>query len=110
MEHLYAAKCIFKHNDLDTEEENAVVYEERIILVKADNEDSAVSQAEKEAREYAKGLGDTEYVDYTMVFHIFDENIILITELFSEMRESAMSPDEYIDHFYDTGKERARNK
>ena len=109
MEPWYAAKCIFKHNDLETDDESAAVFEERIILVKADDEDSAMNLAEKEAEEYASGLKDTEYTGYIMLFHIFGDDIGHLSEIFSEMRESRKNTEEYLDHFYDTGKERTRN-
>ena len=108
MEPWYAAKCIFKHNDLKTDGENAAIYEERIILVKADNEDSAIDQAEKEAGEYANGLNDTEYTGYITIFHLYGSDIEHLSEIFSEMRESTKDTEEYLDHFYDTGKERVR--
>ena len=62
----YAAKCIFRHNDLQAEAENAFVYEERIILLKAENQDAAIEKAEEEAREYASGFDNTEFIGYTM--------------------------------------------
>ncbi len=33
---------------------------------------------------------------------------VLGTKVFSLMRDSDFSPDEYLDHFHDTGTERAR--
>jgi len=108
MEPWYAAKCIFKHNDLATEDHDAVVYEERIILVKADDEDSAIIKAEVEAQEYIKDLGETEFIGYTNIYNIFEESLEDLSEVFSEMRESNKMANEYLDHFYDTGKERAR--
>jgi hypothetical protein len=40
------------------------------------------------------------------VFHLFDETIGHGTEIYSLMRESQLSDKDYLDRFYDDGKER----
>ena len=64
---------------------------------------SAVEKAEADAQEYAKDL-TCEYINYADAFHIFD-SIGAAAEVFSLIRESDLEPDDYIDHFFDTGKE-----
>lgn len=103
----YGIKCIFRHLNLDTEEPGAFVYEERIVLVSASSDDEAISLAEKDAIDYAK---DTvcEYLEFATSFHIFDDKVVSLSEVYSEMRESSLEPDEYLDYFYDTGNERVK--
>jgi len=103
----YTIKCIFRHLNLDTEDPNAFVYEERIVLIRASSDDEAIALAEKDAQEYAKDT-DCEYINFATSFHLFDDKVISFSEIYSEMRESALEPNEYLDNYYDTGSERVR--
>ena len=107
IESLYSIKCLFRHLDLDTESPMASTYEERIVLVQASSDDEAIALAEQDAIEYAKDT-DCEYINFATSFHIFDEKVVSFTEVYSEMRESNLEPNEYLDYFYDTGCERVR--
>ncbi|WP_254511951.1 DUF4288 domain-containing protein [Anatilimnocola floriformis] len=101
----YGAKCIFLH--AKGAGRSKQFYEERVVLIKAENFDKAVSRAEVMAEEYAKGLDGCAYAGFMNVFHIFDEQIGDGTEVYSLMRKSDLSKDEYLDKFYDTGAERS---
>ena len=86
-------------------------YEERIIIVRAENDDDAIAVAEEYSREYESET--TEYLGYAMGFHIFDEDGPSLgagTEVFSLIRECELDPDAYIDRFHDTGSECARTE
>ncbi|MCA9044312.1 MAG: hypothetical protein KDA69_08330 [Planctomycetaceae bacterium] len=86
-----------------------LAYEERIIIVRAGSDDDAIAKVEQYSKDYESDT--TEYVGYAMAFHIFDENGPCLgsrTEVFSLIRESALDPNAYLDHFYDTGNEFAR--
>jgi len=102
----FAAKCIFKHAGVRVSEKKASLYEERIVLVRAHDEQAAIVSAEREAIDYVGYLEGVEFLRYTMVFRLFEEKIENFTELFSVMRESPLSSDEYIDRHYDTDSER----
>jgi hypothetical protein len=102
----YGAKCIFLHADLKSEDGH--LYEERIVLLKAESEDEAIDRAENEAKEYAQNLEGCSYLGYVNVFHVYDESIGDGTEVFSLMRTSKLSKKKYLDRFFDTGKERTR--
>jgi len=104
----YGVKLVFRHNNLEVEVSGASVYEERIILVKATDEDEAISIAEKEAESYAADVGGCEYLKFASCFHTYEEKIIHLSEVFSVMRESSLSPADYLDKYYDTGSERVR--
>ena len=92
----FAVRCIIR-------DKNRSSYEERIVIVRAADMKSAVEKAEADAQEYAKDL-TCEYINYADAFHIFD-SIGAAAEVFSLIRESDLEPDDYIDHFFDTGKE-----
>jgi hypothetical protein len=82
------------------------LFEERIVLLQASNFDDAIAKAETEAAEYCSTNHDTVYLDFVDVFHLFDETIGHGTEIYSLMRESQLSDKDYLDRFYDDGKER----
>jgi hypothetical protein len=43
------------------------------------------------------------------VFQLSDENIKNKTEVFSLMRESQLTPNKYIDRYFDTGHEKTKS-
>jgi hypothetical protein len=102
----YGAKCIFLHTGIDSAPRR--VYEERVILVRAEGFDEAITRAEAMAEEYAKDVGGCSYTGYVDVFHIYDEHIGDGVEIYSLMRVSDLSKGEYLNRFYDTGAERTR--
>lgn len=101
----YGVRLVYRLTNLP-----APVYEERILIVRADSFDEAIAKAER----YSKGYeGDTTiYTNYAMAFHIIDEDGPSLgegVEVFSLLRESDLNPDEYLDRFHDTGRERAKH-
>jgi hypothetical protein len=110
----YAVRCLFRTTenrpwgptDLAAGE-NA--YEERITLWRAASLDEAVERAESEARAYADAIeGDsTEYVGLAQAFHLIEEPADG-AEVYSLIRVSELMPDDYLDRFFDTGRERQR--
>ncbi|HEV2706784.1 MAG TPA: DUF4288 domain-containing protein [Pyrinomonadaceae bacterium] len=102
----YGAKCIFLHTDIESCP--GQVYEERVILVKAESLDAAISRAERMAEEYAEQLSGCLYIGFVDVFHIYDEHIGEGTEVYSLMRASNLNRDDYLNRFYETGTERTQ--
>jgi len=100
----YSAKCIFRHNDRKDGDSN--MYEERIVLLKAENLDEAIIRAENEAKQYVSDLPTCEYLGFVDVFHLFDETIEDGTEVYSLMRQSKLDKEKYLNNFYDTGLKR----
>ena len=98
----YAVKCIFRHDGLA---EKGIVYEERIVLFKANSFDEAKDLAEAEAEAYIGSEGKITCTDYMQVFHLFDDQIESGTEIYSIMRTSDKSEKDFIDHYYDDGTE-----
>ena len=104
----YAAKCIFKHHPDSTNALKAL-YEERVVLFQAQNFDDAVNQAEAEAAEYCADSGRCAYVGYVDIYHLPEDHVGHRVEVYSLMRESSLSADEYLNRFYDTGNERTQS-
>jgi Domain of unknown function (DUF4288) len=102
----YGAKCVFLHTGIDGCPGR--VYEERVILVRAENFDEAIARAEGMAEGYARECGGCSYTGFINVFHLYDESIGDGTEVYSLMRTSDLSQDEYLNSFYDTGTERTQ--
>lgn len=103
----YAVKCLFLHKDL--KRRNGMNnYEERILLVKADDFDEAIEKAEKEAKEYCSNLNnEVEYLNFCNAFHIAELKINDKTEIYSLITPSALDKTTYIKTHYDTGGENA---
>jgi hypothetical protein len=95
----YAVRCVFQ---LPTDDEG-FAYEERLTLWQAASSDEAIALAEAEASEYIDNLGLT-YLELAQSFHLF-EPPASGKEVFSLIRESDLPPKEYLDAFFDTGRE-----
>jgi hypothetical protein len=92
-------RCIFR-----SESAEASSYEERLTLWQADNLDEAIVLAEGEARQYATTL-DVEYLGLAQAYSL-SGSPASGTEVYSLIRESDLGPDDYLDQFFDTGRER----
>ena len=97
----YSAQCIFLHDDRADGPKQ--MYEERIVLLRAENLDAAIDRAEKEAERYCSDLSGCRYVGYINVFAIDDDEIGNGSEIFSNLQRSDLAPKEYLDlHYPDT--------
>lgn len=101
----YAVRCVFRWKSPKAERPGCLIYEERIVVVRAHSFEEAHERGEAEAQEYAAD-GDMELLEFSEVFHLFDRKITDRTEVFSKLRESPLSPDEYIERFFSTDDER----
>ena len=82
-------------------------FEERVLIVRADDSDAAIKRAEELSRENYES-DTTIYTDYAMAFHIFNENGKSLgdgVEVFSLLRHSDLDANAYLDRFHDTGSE-----
>jgi hypothetical protein len=96
----FGVRCVFRWSRPST-------YEERITLWEADSLDDAIAQAESEARAYAERL-NSEFLDIAQAYWIGADRPQAGSEVFSLMRDSTLDSDDYLDAFYDTGRERQR--
>ena len=100
----YAVRCVLVF-DAPEQAQQPRLYEERITLLRAASFEEAVERAECEAEEYCDGL-DAEYVGLAQAYHLFVEGHVGDgDEVFSLMRTSELSPDEYSARFFATGQE-----
>jgi len=95
---LYSAQCIFLH--ADKVHGLKQMYEERIVLLRAESMDEAIERAEKEAEEYCKEVSGCSYTGYVNVFALYDDEIGEGSEIFSSMQNSQLAPREYLDLHY----------
>ena len=93
----YSAKCIFRH--LETESRRQI-YEERIVLLKAKDSDTAIKKAEKNAIKYCEDIEDCEPAGLIDVFELYDEIVGDKTEIFSSIQSNELSPEDYLSQFY----------
>ncbi len=96
----FGVRCVFRWSRPST-------YEERITLWEADSLDDAIAKAEAEARAYAERL-NSEFLDIAQAYWIGADRPEAGSEVFSLMRDSTLESDDYLDAFYDTGRERQR--
>lgn len=104
----YGARSVYEVVGRGSEENGTRLFEERIVLVKANSFDGAIAEAEQEALAYAHKASGFVYLGYVNVYKLVGEEVSNKTEVYSLMRESALPPQEYIDKFFDTGLERTR--
>ncbi|HEX9961429.1 MAG TPA: DUF4288 domain-containing protein [Pyrinomonadaceae bacterium] len=68
----YSSKCVFRHRETKTRRQ---MYEERIILLKAESFEAAIIKAENEARQYCRKSDDCEYAGFAEVFKLYEEKL-----------------------------------
>jgi hypothetical protein len=97
----YAVRCVFAFGP-----DGDRTYEERVTIWRADSFDRAIERAELEAAEYAETL-DAEYLGFAQAFHLAVDDRPLESgdEVFSLMRDSTLSANDYISAFFATGTE-----
>ena len=95
----YSARCLFVHENTPSEISPPRVYEERIILIRATSFEDAIAQAETEAREYAASTDGVRYLGHVDVFHLFDDELVSGTELYSVLRDGDPEPEEFVAAF-----------
>ena len=64
--------------------------------------------AEQNARKYSQDLGDTEWLGLVQLYALGEGMPGSGEEIFSLMRDSRLGPSDYLDQFFDTGRERQR--
>jgi hypothetical protein len=97
----YSAQCIFLHSDEGHGPKQ--MYEERIVVLRAESMEAAIERAEKEAEKYCSDLNGCRYIGYVHVFALYDDEISDGSEIFSNMQRSELVPKEYLDlHYPDT--------
>jgi len=82
------------------------VYEERIVLFRADSAEEAMSRAAGEAAAYVEALGSGEVHGFQQSYELAAGDIGDATEVFSLMRTSALDAESYLTRYFDTGDER----
>ena len=101
----FGVKCVFQIS-LAAETPGHRVYEERVTIWTASSFDEAIQKAEAEASEYA---GENhKYLGYCDAFELYDDPSLEGAEVYSLMRESRKEADDYVNTFFDTGRERTR--
>jgi len=92
----FTVRCIFRFSPS--------TYEERITLWQASDIDAALQLAEREAITYVDEGGAEEYLGTAQAYRIGDKPEDS-AEVFSLLRHSSLSANEYIENFFSTGDE-----
>jgi len=97
----YTVRCVFQ-----SDSDDGFAYEERVTLWQAESFDQAISLAEAEASEYAAHVR-VKHVGLAQAYLLGDPDPPTSgAEVFSLVRDSDLAPKEYLDRFFDTGRER----
>jgi hypothetical protein len=101
----YSVRCVFQWISYEDKP-----YEERITLWRTTTSEEAVEFAEKEAADYAEPRHEMTYLEFAQVYAL-DEDAEPGhgVEVFSLLRSSELPPNEYVDKFFDTGREHLGN-
>ena len=84
------------------------MYEERIVLVRAESAEEAIRFGEAEAQEYASA-NDVEYLGFIDTFHSFASELGAGTEVYSLMRTSPLDPEDFVTRYFDDGTQHSRS-
>jgi hypothetical protein len=96
----FGVRCVFAWSGWEGEP-----FEERITLWRARSLDHAIELAEQEAGDYAEENG-FEYLHLSQAYAITEGSEIGSgTEVFSLLRDSDLAPDDYLNSFFETGRE-----
>jgi len=96
----FSARTVYEHD-----KPGDGLFEERVVLLRAADFDEALERAEQEAAQYSEAVG-CAFTGYVTVYEMVEEELGDGAEVFSLMRDSDLSADDYVDRFYSTGSER----
>ncbi len=94
----YSVRCVFQ-----TRSGDGFAYEERVTLWQSDGIDEAIAMAETEAGGHAEET-KAEYTGMAQAYWL-PAPPSTGTQVFSLVRESELDSDDYLDQFFDTGRE-----
>jgi len=98
----YSARLLFGWYVRGSDERIAL--EERVVLISADDFESAIQRAEIAAEKYAREFsGDSEvrYEGFCDVFHLYEATLGDGAELYSKVIKSPLTPVAFFDRFFD---------
>lgn len=100
----YGVRCVFR---LGAEDPAGTSYEERVTIWQAASFEQAIAEAEADAGAYAGDPAETgnEYLGLLQAYAL-PEPPGHGAEVFSLIRDSDLGADDYLDAFFDTGRER----
>ena len=104
----YAVRCVI---EIPKQEFNtlAFLYEERITVWQAADIDEAIDKAIGEVEAYST-KHNFSYTGLSQGYQMLSQIDLDGVEVFSLLRESDLSPEEYLDTFFSTGSERQADK
>src|SRR4051794_20791772 len=101
----FGVRCLFDLTERDASGSRR--YEERVTVWAAATLDEAIARAEDDARDYAKDI-EGRYLGLAQAFAMSDQ-LTDGSEVFSLMRDSPLPPDDYLEHYFDSGSERQQH-
>ena len=95
----HTAKVLFRHKARKNARRQ--MYEERIVLLRAVNFDSAEKKAIADATKYATALGSCEFVEVLEIYSLDDTSPLgEFDEIYSRMYSSNLAPQQFTRTFF----------
>jgi hypothetical protein len=95
----FSAKCVYQHKGQKTGRRQ--MYEERMILIRAESFESARIKVEKESKEYLAEFESIKLVEILEIYELdCDKKIGDLQELFSSMYSSNLKPNGFLRKFF----------
>jgi len=104
----FGAKTLYEHIGLAGPKSKKKVYEERVVVFRARDENEAMALAEEEARKYVANLKSTRYLGYVMLYITMENVIRSGTEVYSLMRQTDLNPRAFQARYHDAKSECAK--
>ena len=98
----FGAKTLYRWPDAYGEAgRGGYVYEERIVLLRARDQDDAIVRAEEEAARYVQAAENgTEHLGSVIVYEMFDD-VGDGAEVFSLLRSTPLDPQTFLGRYHD---------
>ena len=95
----FGAKTLYRWPDRAGRE--GYVYEERVVILRARDQDDAIARAEEEAARYVKAVDEgMEYMGSVNVYEMFDD-VADGAEVFSLLRSTRLDPEAFLERYHD---------
>ena len=95
----YSVRSIFRHDRIvDGKPER--LFEERVVIFRATSTEDALTKGRAEAQRYAEGETHPIMLDHIVAFGLLEEDLCEGEEVWSCLRESDNSDEQFLDRVY----------
>ena len=96
----YSVRSVFRTDRVEDGKPAGKMFEERVVVFRALNEQEALAKGEAEARRYAEADTHPKMLDHLVAFSLWEEELCEGEEVWSCLRQLEVSDDEFLDRVY----------